>query len=1039
MDIAPDLTQYDPGSTVTLTASPAANSDFVGWQGDVPAGQENENPLTLTLDANKSLTAVFMDKQTQFNLTTQVAPAGGGSVTRNPDAASYSYGSLVELTATPAAGYRFVNWSGDVTGTARTVTVMMNSDKNVTANFALIPRFTLLLTRKGEGTLTATPESGDSTYEMGTLVTLEAVEADGWYFAGWFDGVSTDTAPTQEIQIYEDLNIQGTFKPLPSGKKHLTLLVDPTVGGTVTPNPSSPDGLYDDNTTVTLTATPAGGYVFEEWTGDASGTTTETQVVMSANRTVTGRFVLISQQKHTLTLLKKGDGTVTPNPASADGKYTQGTVVTVTATPGAGSAFVGWLGDVPPLMEQTNPLQITLDADKTLMADFDKRSTVTYPLTVLFDGTGFGGVTRNPAGTVFSAGTTVTLAAVPDSDSVFGGWTGDVPTTQALVNPILVTMDSTKTITARFDPDGFCDLVVLAENGTVNVSPDGTTFPRGTTVTLTATPTPGYRFTGWSGSATGTLNPLTINMNTNKTIRANFALDEYVLNLESENGTIEVSPLQATYARGTTVTLTAVPNEGFHFTEWSGSIADTVSPIQVVMDSNKTIRAHFVGNDYSLTIQAQNGTVDVQPNQPAYPHGTTVTLTATPATGYHFIGWTGSAASVVNPLILTMDSNKTLTANFAPNEYTLTTQAVNGSVAVQPNQTTYLYGTTVTLTAQPADGYRFVEWSGSTTGTLNPLVLIMDSNKSLTAHFATAAPGNVRATDNESTYKVEVSWDTVTSATHYQVWRAESLDGTRTALSGWITTSSFIDDSVVPGVTYGYWVMAAKNAQGSEAGVLSEPDTGSAVAETLVADNYKVTYKGLEPADSGTTGGLKFTATTAKSSLKITALKGKPVGVEKPGVRYLSHVAEIPVIEVTGALAAFSSAAPVDLLKVSGTGKSLTAAAGLRRLEAGQAGTVKVTALKDATASPRTFSRLTVQTSDSQLPLIPLKLSLKGVVAERLTTQQTVGYLKTTTKTYRDKAKVRRVSLAGVGALWRVEPDALDDKPAGQGVDVDGP
>ncbi len=1039
VDIAPDLTQYIPGSLVTLTASPAANSDFAGWLGDVPAGQETSNPLTLTMDSNKSLTAAFIDKQTQFNLTTLSAPLEGGSISRNPDATSYTYGSLVELTATPAPGYRFVNWSGGVTGTARTVTVVMNSDKIVTANFALIPRYTLQLTRKGEGTLTPTPASADSTYEMGALVTLEAVEAAGWYFAGWFDGVSTDTAPTRSVQMLDNLNIRGTFKPLPSGKKYLTLLVDPTVGGTVTPNPFSADNLYDDNTTVTLTATPAGGYVFEEWLGDASGSTTETQVVMSANRTVTARFVLISQQKHTLTLQKKGDGTVTPDPASADGKYTHGAVVTVTATPGAGSAFVGWLGDVPPLMETTNPLAITLDADKTLIADFDKRSTVTYPLTVLTAGEGGGAVTLNPQGTVFSAGTTVTLTAVPDSDSVFMGWTGDLPTTQALVNPVLITVDSTKTITANFDPDGFCDLVVLAENGTVDVSPTGPTFPRGTTVTLTATPNLGYHFTGWSGDATGTLSPLTINMNTNKTIQANFTLDEYVLNIEAENGTVEIFPLLATYPRGTTVTLTALSDAGYHFTEWSGSIADNDNPIQIVMDSDKTIQANFAGNGYTLTVLAQNGSVDVQPNLPVYAHGTTVTLTATPDTGYHFTGWTGSAPSVLNPLFLTMDSTKTVTANFAPNEYTLTIQAENGSVQAQPNQNTYLHGTTVTLTALPADGYRFEEWSGSTTGTLNPLVLVMDSDKSLTAHFATAAPGNIRATDNESTYKVEVSWDAVTSATHYQVWRAGSLDGERTALSGWIPATAFIDDSVVPGVTYWYWLMAAKSAEGAEASILSDPDPGSAVAETVATDNYKVTYKGLEPTDSGTTGGLKFTATTTKPSLKITALKGKPVGVEKPGVRYLSNVAEIPAIEVTGALSSFSSAAPVELLKVSGTAKSVTASAGLRRLEAGQVGTVKVTALKDATAFPRTFSRLTVQTSDSALPLTPLKMSLKGVVIERLTTQQTVNSLKTATKAYRDKSKVQRVSLAGVGALWLVEPDTLDDQSAARDVDVDGP
>jgi uncharacterized repeat protein (TIGR02543 family) len=255
--------------------------------------------------------------------------------------------------------------------------------------------------------------------------------------------------------------------------------------------------------------------------------------------------------------------------------------------------------------------------------------------------------------------------------------------------------------------------------------------------------------------------------------------------------------------------LTAIPDSGFHFTEWSGSIADQVNPISIVMDSNKTIRANFEGNGYVLTVLAQNGSVDVQPDQAIYAHGTTVTLTATPATGYHFIGWTGAAASVLNPLVVTMDSDKTVTANFALNEYMLNVLAQNGSVEVQPNQSAYLYGTTVTLTAQPADGFRFAQWSGSTSGTLNPLVLIMDSDKSLTAHFTTAAPGNSRrrTTCPPTRSRLPGMPSRVRLTTRFG---AESFDGDRTALSEWIAATSFVDDSVVPGVTYVVLGMAAK-------------------------------------------------------------------------------------------------------------------------------------------------------------------------------------------------------------------------------------
>jgi pectate lyase len=154
--------------------------------------------------------------------------------------------------------------------------------------------------------------------------------------------------------------------------------------------------------------------------------------------------------------------------------------------------------------------------------------------------------------------------------------------------------------------------------GTVSNSPSGTSFPAGTTVTLTASPVSGYTFTGWSGSANGTTNPLTITMDGNKTITANYApqqTNQYSLSVTtSGSGTVSMNPAGGMYNAGTVVTLTASPSAGYVFNGWSGALSGSTNPATITMDANKAITATFTqstsGNspDFSMTGYAtQNG------------------------------------------------------------------------------------------------------------------------------------------------------------------------------------------------------------------------------------------------------------------------------------------------------------------------------------------------------------------------------------------------------------------------------------------------
>jgi len=221
-----------------------------------------------------------------------------------------------------------------------------------------------------------------------------------------------------------------------------------------------------------------------------------------------------------------------------------------------------------------------------------------------------------------------------------------------------------------------------------------------------------------------------------------------------------------TFNKGSLVTVIATPNEGFSFINWTEGedVVSTSASYEFTMNGNRNLIANFAVSTYTLNITAVNGTVSKAPAQETYTHGATVVLTATPAQGYKFAGWEEDATGSENPLTVTMNSNKNITAIFTAITYSLNVTAQNGTVSKTPNQTTFNSGATVVLNATPATGYRFSGWSGDASGSTNPLTVTMNSNKNITANFTlipvatsytlnvTAVNGTVSKTPNQTTY-----------------------------------------------------------------------------------------------------------------------------------------------------------------------------------------------------------------------------------------------------------------------------------------------
>jgi uncharacterized repeat protein (TIGR02543 family) len=203
---------YSPGTMVTLTATADLGWEFAGWSGDVNPFPPDQNPTTVTINSNITAVATFENLTPQVTLI--IDSIGLGSVVANPepgDDGTYDQGATVELTAVPAADWEFVEWLGDVTGTDNPVTFNVDSNMVVTASYqSTLTQFALNITVVGNGSFIADPEPIISTYDTNTVVRLTAVPAIGWTFEGW-TGDLTSAALLDSVTMDSDKNVTATF------------------------------------------------------------------------------------------------------------------------------------------------------------------------------------------------------------------------------------------------------------------------------------------------------------------------------------------------------------------------------------------------------------------------------------------------------------------------------------------------------------------------------------------------------------------------------------------------------------------------------------------------------------------------------------------------------------------------------------------------------------------------------------------------------------------------------------------------------------
>ncbi|MEK7675741.1 MAG: MBG domain-containing protein, partial [Verrucomicrobiota bacterium] len=213
--------------------------------------------------------------------------------------------------------------------------------------------------------------------------------------------------------------------------------------------------------------------------------------------------------------------------------------------------------------------------------------------TVATSTPGGGSVSVNPATGPYPSNSVVTVTATPSSGWSFLNWTGDVTGTNPTAQ---VVMNGNKSIQAIF---GTAINRSVTGNGSVLIDPPAGPYPFGSRVTLSAVPNAGAYFTLWGGAAAGnSVSPLRYAVTSaNPTISALFSAlgaNQYSLTpLVNGAGMITLNPAKNVFNSGEQVTLTATPDIGWLFVNWSGDAASQTNVISIVMNSSKTVTANF--------------------------------------------------------------------------------------------------------------------------------------------------------------------------------------------------------------------------------------------------------------------------------------------------------------------------------------------------------------------------------------------------------------------------------------------------------------
>jgi hypothetical protein len=521
-------------------------------------------------------------------------PTAGGSVAGG---GTYNYNQNCTVTATPNTGYDFVNWTenGTQVSTSPTYNFTVTSNRNLVANFVIETYTIAVIANPTAGGSVA----GGGTYNYNQNCTVTATPNTGYDFVNWTEnGSQVSTSPTYNFTVTSNRNLVANFV---IGGYTITVTANPPAGGAV-----GGGGTYNYNQNCTVTATPNTGYDFVNWTENGSQVSTSPtyNFTVTSNRNLVANFV-IETYTITVTANPPAGGTV-----EGGGTYNYNHTLCVMATANTGYNFVNWTenGNVV----STSPSYcFTVTSNRNLFANFEVQTfTITTSSNPSNGGSTSGGGTYN-------YGQPCTVSATTNPGYTFVNWTenGNVVSLSSNYSFVVI---SNRNLVANFQQIG---IPIMTSSNPTNggVTSGGGIYFYNQSCTVIATPNTGYDFINWTenGTVASTSHDYTFIVTSARNLVANFVLETYTITVTANppaGGTVGGGGI---YNYNQNCTVTATPNTGYDFVNWTenGSQVSSSATYSFVVNANRNLTANFeLGTAYSENIIKDEDLLNLFPN-----------------------------------------------------------------------------------------------------------------------------------------------------------------------------------------------------------------------------------------------------------------------------------------------------------------------------------------------------------------------------------------------------------------------------------------
>lgn len=428
---------------------------------------------------------------------------------------------------------------------------------------------------------------------------------------------------------------------------------------------------------------------------------------------------------------------------SGGGVYGYGDTATLTATAVNHYQFMQWSDG-----NTDNPRTINVTNDTSLIALFQ---VAQYTITVSVNNSAWGSATG--AG-VYDYWSPAILTAVPNVGYHYKQWSSPSGDWHYEENPFLIShVVADVEYICEFEPNQYT-VTVLANDSTMGIVSGGGSYNYGQQIYIIAQPIGNYIFTQWSDGETSAYRLITVTDNI--TYTAIFTDAIFNITAQSNNASFGTVTGSGSYARGSQVQLTAIPNEGYHFTQWNDG--NTENPRTITVNADATYTAQFAANTYVVNVGSSNSSMGSATGGGIFSYGQQITIEATPMPHYRFTQWDDGMNS--NPRVVTITSDTTFTAMFEQMpQYIITVVSEDATKGSVSGGGTFYGGEQTVISATASSGNVFDRWSDGNTEAIRTITVTSDAT--YTAYFS-----GVRCTVN--VYSNDDNMGTVSGGGEYE-------------------------------------------------------------------------------------------------------------------------------------------------------------------------------------------------------------------------------------------------------------------------------